>query len=128
MAHKDHFIVGLDLGSVKTSALVCKPNAEGKLELAGLGVAESKGWRKGMIVNLDLTALAVKKALEAAETAAGVSIDAAYVGVAGAHIKGVNSQGAITLGRSPTATREVEREDMQRVSQTAKSITLPEDR
>ena len=81
-----------------------------------------------MIVNLDLTALAVKKALEAAETAAGVSIDAAYVGVAGAHIKGVNSQGAITLGRSPTATREVEREDMRRVSQTAKSITLPEDR
>ncbi len=128
MARKSPFIVGLDLGSVKTCALVCKPNPEGKLEVAGLGVAESKGWRKGMIVNLDLTALAVKKALEAAETATGVSIDAAYVGVAGAHIKGVNSQGAITLGRSPTATREVEREDMQRVSQTAKSITLPEDR
>ena len=77
---KDHFIVGLDLGSVKTCALVCKPNAEGKLEVAGLGVAESKGWRKGMIVNLDLTALAVKKAMEAAEAAAGVSIDSAYVG------------------------------------------------
>ena len=128
MARKSPFIVGLDLGSVKTCALVCKPNAEGKLEVAGLGVAESKGWRKGMIVNLDLTALAVKKALEAAETAAGVSIDSAYVGVAGAHIKGVNSQGAITLGKSPTATREVEREDMRRVSQTAQGITLPEDR
>lgn len=128
MARKSPFIVGLDLGSVKTCALVCKPNSEGKLEVAGLGVAESKGWRKGMIVNLDLTALAVKKALEGAEAAAGVSIEAAYVGVAGAHIKGVNSQGVITLGKSPTATREVEREDMQRVSRTAKSITLPEDR
>ena len=60
MARKNNFIVGLDLGSVKTCALVCNPNAEGKLELAGLGIAESKGWRKGMIVNLDLTALAVR--------------------------------------------------------------------
>jgi cell division protein FtsA len=77
LARKSPFIVGLDLGSVKTCALVCKPNSEGKLELAGLGIAESKGWRKGMIVNLDLTALAVKKALEGAEAAAGVSIDAA---------------------------------------------------
>jgi len=127
MARKNNFIVGLDLGSVKTCALVCNPNAEGKLELAGLGIAESKGWRKGMIVNLDLTALAVKKALEAAEAAAGVSIETAYVGVGGAHIKGVNSQGAITLGKSGT-TREVEREDMRRVSQTAQGITLPEDR
>ena len=127
MARKNNFIVGLDLGSVKTCALVCNPNAEGKLELAGLGVAESKGWRKGMIVNLDLTALAVKKALEAAEAATGVSIENAYVGVGGAHIKGVNSQGAITLGKSGT-TREVEREDMRRVSQTAQGITLPEDR
>jgi len=127
MARKNNFIVGLDLGSVKTCALVCNPNAEGKLEVAGLGIAESKGWRKGMIVNLDLTALAVKKALEAAEAAAGVSIETAYVGVGGAHIKGVNSQGAITLGKSGT-TREVEREDMRRVSQTAQGITLPEDR
>src|ERR1035438_7682576 len=116
------------MGSVKTCALVCKPNSEGKLEFAGLGIAESKGWRKGMIVNLDLTALAVKKALEAAEAAAGVSIDSAYVGVSGAHIKGVNSQGAIALGKSPTATREVERDDIRRVIQTAQGITLPEDR
>src|ERR1035437_7362878 len=127
MARKNNFIVGLDLGSVKTCALVCNPNAEGKLELAGPGVAESKGWGKGMIVKLDLTALAVKKALEAAEAATGVSIENAYVGVGGAHIKGVNSQGAITLGKSGT-TREVEREDMRRVSQTAQGITLPEDR
>jgi cell division protein FtsA len=128
LARKNSLIVGLDLGSVKTCALVCKPNAEGKLEVAGLGVAESKGWRKGMIVNLDLTSLAVKKAVEAAEAAAGVSIDSAYVGVAGAHIKGVNSRGAISLGKTPTATREVEREDWQRVIQTAQGITLPEDR
>jgi cell division protein FtsA len=128
LARKGHTIVGLDLGSVKTCALVCRPNEEGKLEVAGLGVAESKGWRKGLIVNLDLAGLAVKKAVEAAEAAAGVSIDSAYVGVAGSHIKGVNSRGAITLGKTPTATREVERDDVRRVIRTAQGITLPEDR
>jgi cell division protein FtsA len=128
LARKNHLIVGLDLGSVKTCALICQPNSEGKLEVAGLGVAESKGWRKGIIVTLDLAALAVKKAVESAESAAGTSIDSAYVGVAGAHIKGVNSQGTISLGKSPTSTREVEREDMRRVMQTAQGINLPEDR
>ncbi len=128
MARKNQLVVGLDLGSVKTCALVCTPNSQGKLEVAGLGVAESKGWRKGLIVNLDLTALAVKKAVESAEAAAGVSIDSAYVGVAGSHVKGVNSRGAINLGKSAGATREVEREDWQRVIQTAQGITLPQDR
>ncbi len=128
MARKTNFIVALDLGSIKTCALVCRPNGEGKLEVAALGIAESKGWRKGMIVNLDLTALAVKKAIEAAEAAAEVSIETAYVGIGGAHIKGVNSQGAIALGKSTGATREVEREDMRRVSQVAQRISLPEDR
>lgn len=101
MAQKNNFIVGLDLGSVKTAALVCTPNPEGKLEIMGLGVAESRGWRKGLIVNLDLTVMAVKKAIEAAETAAKISIGSAFVGVAGAHIKGVNSSGAVTLEDLP---------------------------
>jgi cell division protein FtsA len=123
MARKDRYIVGLDLGSNKTCALVCQPGEEGKLEVAGVGVAESRGWRKGVIVNLDLTVLAIKKAVEAAEIAAGVPVDSAYVGVAGAHIKGVNSRGAITLG-----SREVTREDIRKVIQTAQGITLPPDR
>jgi cell division protein FtsA len=128
LTRKNHIIVGLDLGSVKTCALVCTPNEEGKLEVLGLGVAESKGWRKGLIVNLDLTVLAVKKAVEAAETAAGVSIDSAYVGVGGPHIKGVNSRGAIALGKTPAQTREVERDNVRQVIQTAQGISLLEDR
>jgi cell division protein FtsA len=128
LARKSGFIVGLDLGSVKTCALVCKPNSEGKLEVVGLGVAESKGWRKGMIVTLDLATLAVKKAVEAAENAVGTSLDSAWVGVSGAHVKGVNSQGSIALGREPGETREVSREDLRRVIETAQNITLPEDR
>jgi cell division protein FtsA len=128
MARRDRYIIGLDVGSTKTCALVCQPGESGKLEVMGLGVAESKGWRKGVIVNLDLAVLAIKKAVEAAEAAAGVPVDSAYVGVAGAHIKGVNSRGAVTLGKVPAASREVTREDIRRVIQTAQSITLPQDR
>lgn len=128
MSRKDDTVVGIDLGSTKTCALVCHQNGEGKLEVAGLGVAESKGWRKGLIVNLDMTVLTVKKAVEEAETAAGLSIDSAYVGVAGAHVKGVNSHGALALGRTPSATREVDADDVRRVIQTAQGIHLPEDR
>ena len=72
MAHKDRYIFGLDLGTTKTCALACQRNDDGKLEVAGLGVAESRGWRKGVIVNLDSAVLAIKKAVEATEAEAKV--------------------------------------------------------
>jgi len=128
MARKDYSVVGLDMGSHKTCALVCLPGEEGKLEAAGFGVAESKGWRKGLIVNLDACVLAIKKAVEAAEAAAEVPVDSAYVGVGGPHVIGVNSRGGLSLGRTPGGTREVSREDVTRVIQTAQSVTLPPDR
>jgi cell division protein FtsA len=96
--------------------------------VAGFGVAESKGWRKSVIVNLDLTVLALKKAVEAAETAAGVSITSAYLGVAGTHIKGVNSRGAVGLGKSPGGTGAVTQDDILKVLQAARAVTLPPDR
>jgi cell division protein FtsA len=125
---KDYSVVGLDVGSHKTCALVCQPGEDGKLEMAGVGVAESKGWRKGLIVNLDACVLAIKKAMEAAEAAAGAPVDSAYVGIGGPHIVGVNSQGGLNLGKTPGATREVTREDVSKVIQTAQSITLPPER
>ena len=128
MGRKTRYIVGLDLGSDKTCALVCHPNENGKLAVAGVGVAESKGWRKGVIVNLDLSVLSIKKAVEVAETAAGVPIESAYVGVGGAHIKGVNSTGTKTLTKTAQPTREVTREDIRKVIQTAQGISLPPDR
>ena len=128
MARKDQFMVGLDLGSTKTCALVCQPGKEGKLRVAGLGVAESKGWRKSLIVNLDLTVLAVKKAVEAAETAAGISITSAYVGVGGTHIKGLNSRGAVALGKAPDGTATITQEDIVSVLHASRPETLPADR
>ena len=83
MAHKEQALVGLDLGNSKTCVMVCYPTDTGKLEVVGLGIAESKGWHKGLIVNLDAAVLSIKKAAEAAESASGVPVDLAYVGVGG---------------------------------------------
>ncbi|MBZ5514068.1 MAG: cell division protein FtsA [Acidobacteriia bacterium] len=125
MARKDQYIFGLDLGTTKTCALACQRNNEGKLEVAGLGVAESRGWRKGVIVNLNSAMLAIKKAVEAAEAESKASFEWAYLGVGGTHIRGVNSRGALSLGAH---TREVTFEDKIKAFQIAKGITLPPDR
>ena len=125
LAASDHYIFGLDLGASKTCALVCERVTEGRLEVAGVGVAESRGWRKGVIVNLDSVVLSLKKAVEAAETEAKVSFETAYVSVGGAHLKGMNSRGAFSLGPAP---REVTLEDKVKAFHNAKGVSLPEDR
>lgn len=125
MRYKDKYIFALDLGTTKTCALACHPNEEGQLEVMGMGLAESRGWRKGVIVNLDAVVLGIKKAVEAAEAEAKISFEWAFVGVGGAHIKGVNSRGAIELGHQ---SREVHLEDKIKAFQAAKNITLPPDR
>ena len=125
MASSDRYIFGLDLGTSKTCALVCERVTEGKLEVAGLGVAESRGWRKGVIVNLDSVVLSMKKALEAAEAESKISFETAYVSVGGAHLKGMNSRGAFSLG---LAAREVTLDDKVKAFHNAKGISLPEDR
>ena len=125
MASSDRYIFGLDIGTSKTCALVCERVTEGKLEVVGLGVAESRGWRKGVIVNLDSVVLSIKKAVEAAEAEAKISFETAYVSVGGAHLRGMNSRGAFSLG---PAAREVTLEDKVKAFHNAKGISLPEDR
>ncbi len=128
MALKDSYIAALDLGSAKTCALVCEPVENGRLRMAGFGVAESRGWRRGTIVNLDSALLSIKKAVETAEDAAGVPIDNAYLGVGGPHIQGINSRGGLNLEKSPQAAREVTHEDVRRVFEAAQAVSLPPDR
>ena len=128
MPKKAYHVAGLDLGSYMTRALICRPGEEGKLEVAGFGEAESRGWRKGVIVNLDAAILPLKKAVEQAEAEAHVPIEAAYVGVGGAHIKGVSSRGGLSLGKPNQDTREVTREDVAGVIQTAQAVEFPPDR
>lgn len=124
MAKKDRYIVGLDVGSTKTCALIAEVDEE-QVKFLALGAAESKGLRKGLIVNLDSTVSSIRRAVEEAEGVANVPVESAVLGVAGSHVRGVNSRGGITLGNRP---RDIEREDIRRAVDAARNITLPEDR
>jgi cell division protein FtsA len=116
--------VALDIGSTKTCALIAEQDEDGSLKFAAFGAAESKGWRKGQIVNLDLAVSSIRRAVEEAETIVGVPVESALIGVAGGHVRGVNSRGGITVGARP---RDIQRDDVRRAIETARGVTLPED-
>lgn len=124
MAKKDKYLVGLDIGSTKTCVLLAEFENE-QVRFLALGAAESKGLRKGLIVNLDSTVSSIRRAVEVAEGVANVPIESAVIGVAGGHVRGVNSRGGITLGNR---ARDVERDDVRRAIDTARNIAMPEDR
>ena len=84
MTKKERHIVALDIGSTKTCALIGELDDDGGVKFAALGAAESKGWRKGQIVNLDLAVSSIRRAVEEAETIVGVPVESAMIGVAGA--------------------------------------------
>jgi cell division protein FtsA len=124
LSKKDRFIIGLDVGSTKTCALIAEVDGE-QVKFLALGAAESKGLRKGLIVNLDSTVSSIRRAVEEAEGVANVPVEAAVIGVAGGHVRGVNSRGGVTLGNR---VRDIERDDVRRAVDAARNITLPEDR
>jgi cell division protein FtsA len=119
-----HLLTAIDVGSAKTVALVVEITDAG-LRYCGHGVIETRGFRKGVIVDLDRTVTSIQKAVQDAEDACGAPIEHAVVGVAGAHIRGVNSQGGITLASKP---REITREDVRQAVERARAIALPPDR
>jgi cell division protein FtsA len=124
VAKKDKYLVGLDIGSTKTCALIAEID-EQQVKFLALGAAESKGLRKGLIVNLDSTVSSIRRAVEEAESVANVPVESAIIGVAGAHVRGVNSRGGVTLGNR---ARDIERDDVRRAIDASRNITLPEDR
>lgn len=124
MAKKDKYIVGLDIGSTKTCVLLAEMDND-QLRFLALGAAESKGLRKGLIVNLDSTVSSIRRAVEEAEGVANVPVESAIIGVAGSHVRGVNSRGGVPLGPRP---RDIERDDVRRTIDAARNVSLPDDR
>jgi cell division protein FtsA len=122
---KNGYIVGLDIGTKKVAAIIGEITENKKIEIIGIGTAESRGLRKGVVVNLDATVDAIKKAQEEAELMAGVEIDSAFVGISGAHIKSFNSRGVIAVS---SKNREISREDIHRVIDQSKAVSIPPDR
>ncbi|MGB2626848.1 MAG: cell division protein FtsA [Candidatus Acidiferrum sp.] len=124
MAKKDKYLVGLDIGSTKTCVLLAELEDD-QVKFLALGAAESKGLRKGLIVNLDSTVSSIRRAVEEAEGVANIPVESAIIGVAGGHVRGVNSRGGVQLGPRP---RDIERDDLRRTIDQARNVSLPEDR
>ncbi|NIO49411.1 MAG: cell division protein FtsA [Candidatus Aminicenantes bacterium] len=122
---KNNCIVGLDIGTKKTAAIIGEITEDNKIEIIGIGTTDSRGLRKGVVVNLEATVNAIKKAQEEAELMAGVEIDRAFVGISGAHIKSFNSRGVIAVSGK---NKEITPEDIERVIDQSKAVSIPPDR
>jgi cell division protein FtsA len=125
MAKDGSLVVGLDIGTTKVCSIVAEMNGDGVVDIIGVGHSPSRGLRKGVVVNIEATVDSIRRAVEDAELMAGVEIRSAFVGIAGGHIKGINSRGVIAVSGK---NREVTQQDVDRVIDAAKAVALPVDR
>ena len=125
MAKQENYTVGLDIGTTKICCVVGEIREDAPVHVVGLGDAPSRGLRKGVVVNLEATVNALKSAVEEAELMAGVNVESATIGIAGGHIRSFNSRGVVSVtGRD----RSVSHDDVQRVMDAARAVSIPEDR
>ena len=123
MIKKGTIIVGLDIGTTKTCAMVGEVTDTGGIDIVGIGMQPSKGLRKGVVVNIDSTVETVKKAVEEAELMSGHQIHSVYTSIAGQHIRGQNSYGIV-----PVKGGEVQEADVRKATEAARAISIPMDR
>src|SRR5476649_585296 len=117
-----NLIVGLDIGTSKVVAVVAEVMSDGRHEVIGLGQHESKGLKKGVVVNIEATVESIQRALEEAELMADCKIRNVYAGIAGSHIRSFNSSGMVAI-----KDKEVTATDVARVIETAKAVNIPTD-
>jgi cell division protein FtsA len=122
VARKEKYLVGLDVGTSKVTAVVGELVDGAGLDVVGIGVAESHGIKRGAVVNLEAAVDSIKKAIEEAELMAGVEIDSVHLALSGPQIKGFNSRGVIAVAGK---NREITREDVRRAIDAAKAVSLP---
>jgi cell division protein FtsA len=122
MSKKDSLVVGLDIGTTKICTVVAELG-DGQINIIGLGTHPSKGLRKGVVINIDSTVQSIKKAVEEAELMAGVHLTSVYAGIAGGHVKGINSHGVIAV-----KNKEITPSDVKRVIDAASAVAIPMDR
>jgi cell division protein FtsA len=119
MTKKHTIVAGLDIGTSKVAAVIGETSGQG-VEIIGLGAHPSLGLRKGVVINMDQTAAAIKKAVEEAELMAGCEIHSVFTSVGGSHIKGFNSHGVVAV-----KNKEVGARDLERVLEAAKAVAIP---
>ncbi len=122
MARQETHVVGLDIGTTRTMAVIAEINDDGRLEIMGVGTAESRGLRKGVIVNPDAAAEPIRRAVEEAERMSGLIAESVHVSMSGTLLRGLNNRGVIAI---TNADRRITRADIKRVIETACVVTLP---
>lgn len=115
-------VVGLDIGTSKIAAIVAEILPEGRLEIIGMGQYPSRGLKKGVVVNIESTVNAIQRVLEEAELMADCKIREVYTGIAGSHIRSINSHGMVAI-----KDKEVTQADVDRVIETARAVNIPMD-
>src|SRR3990172_7610742 len=117
-----NLIVGLDIGTSKVVAIVGEISLSGNIEIIGIGSHPSNGLKKGVVVNIESTVQSIQRAVEEAELMAGCQIHSVYTGIAGNHIKSLNSHGIVAI-----RDHEVTQADVDRVIDAAKAVAIPAD-
>lgn len=121
----ENIITALDIGTTQISALVGEMDEHGSIYVIGHGQAPAEGLRRGVVVNMDKTVKAIRKAVDDAQLVSGVEIDRVTVGIAGEHIRSINSHGVVAVGRSDN---EITSSDVERAVEAAKTVAIPVDR
>ncbi|MDO9372735.1 MAG: cell division protein FtsA, partial [Gammaproteobacteria bacterium] len=117
-----NLIVGLDIGTSKVVAIVGEITGEGNIEIIGIGSHPSRGLKKGVVVNIESTVQSIQRAVEEAELMAGCQIHSVYAGIAGSHIRSLNSHGIVAI-----SDKEVDASDVERVIDAARAVAIPAD-
>jgi cell division protein FtsA len=117
-----NLIVGLDIGTSKVAAVVGEITSDGNIEVIGIGKSTSRGLKKGVVVNLESTVQSIQRAIEEAELMAGCQIKSVFAGIAGSHIKSLNSHGVVAI-----KDKEVTQYDIDRVIDSARAMAIPAD-
>ena len=115
-------IVGLDIGTSKVLALVGEVGPNGAIEVLGVGSQPSRGLKKGVVVNIESTVQSIQRAVEEAELMAGCEIHAVFAGIAGSHVRSLNSHGVVAI-----RDREVTPGDVEHVIDAARAVAIPAD-
>lgn len=121
-SRSEKMIVGLDIGTSKVVAIVGQLKGDGRIEIVGIGSSPSRGLKKGVVVDIESTVQSIQRAIEEAELMAGCQIHSVYVGIAGSHIRSLNSHGIVAI-----RDREVNRADLERVIDAAQAVPIPAD-
>src|SRR5204863_5337571 len=125
MAQGTRTYVGLDIGTTKISCIIAETAAAGEMNIVGVGNAPSEGLRRGVVVDLEKTVASIQRAVDEAERMAGVTVRTVTAGIAGDHIRSINSRGVIAVARKDN---EIGAADVDRVVEAAKAIAIPMDR